>query len=133
MQKIVVGIALALVIIAAGTYIVNQSDRSTAADTAQSTTQTSAPTATQTATGATAAETYTLADVAGHATQASCWTAINGKVYDVTSWISKHPGGARAILGLCGKDGSSAFNGQHGGQARPASELATFIIGTLSN
>lgn len=86
----------------------------------------SSPTASSPAGGS-----YTLTDVAAHASASSCWTAINGKVYDVTAWISQHPGGQRAILGLCGKDGSAAFNGQHGGQGRPAAELRQFLIGTL--
>ncbi|WP_368859721.1 cytochrome b5 domain-containing protein [Enterococcus faecalis] len=50
----------------------------------------------------------------------------------MTNWIYKHPGGPGKILGLCGKDGTSAFEGQHGGQARPEAELASFKIGTLS-
>lgn len=78
------------------------------------------------------AKSYTMETVATHNTQSDCWTTINGSVYNVTSWISKHPGGAGAIIGLCGKDGSSAFNGQHGGDRRPASELASFKIGALS-
>lgn len=75
---------------------------------------------------------YTSAEVAFHSTETSCWTSIDGNVYDVTTWISKHPGGSQAILSLCGKDGSAAFDNQHGGQRRPAEELATFQIGTLS-
>jgi uncharacterized membrane protein len=81
--------------------------------------------------GSGTAGSYTMADVAKHASASSCWTAINGKVYNVTDWIGQHPGGQRAILGLCGKDGSAAFNGQHGGERRPASELKQFLIGTL--
>lgn len=76
---------------------------------------------------------YTLADVATHNSAASCWTVINGKVYDVTSWITQHPGGQQAILSLCGKDGSAAFTEQHGTQSRPNSELATFLIGSLAH
>jgi hypothetical protein len=57
---------------------------------------------------------------------------INGGVYDLTAWISKHPGGERAILSICGKDGSAAFNDQHGGQRRPANELSGFKIGTIA-
>lgn len=75
---------------------------------------------------------YTMSDVATHATAASCWTAVNGSVYDVTSWINQHPGGSRAILGMCGKDASSAFDNQHGGQSRPEAELASFKIGILN-
>ena len=79
-----------------------------------------------------APNTYTRAVVATHNTPTDCWTTINGSVYNVTSWIAKHPGGAKAIISLCGIDGSPAFNGQHGGQKRPASELASFKIGTLT-
>ncbi len=79
----------------------------------------------------TATTTYSSAQVATHNSQASCWTSINGGVYDVTAWILKHPGGSRAILSLCGKDGSSAFNDQHGGERRPEAELASFKIGVL--
>ncbi|MEI7512377.1 MAG: cytochrome b5-like heme/steroid binding domain-containing protein [Candidatus Uhrbacteria bacterium] len=74
---------------------------------------------------------YSFADVKGHSSSTACWTAVNGSVYDVTKWISQHPGGEKAILGLCGNDGSAAYDKKHGGQARPESELANFKIGTL--
>ncbi len=74
---------------------------------------------------------FTLADVKLHNTRTNCWTAVNGSVYNVTNWITQHPGGASAIVGMCGIDASGAFNGQHGGQARPVSELASFKIGIL--
>lgn len=77
--------------------------------------------------------TYTLTEVAAHNTRSSCWTSINGKVYDVTLWIAVHPGGAPAIEALCGIDGSNDFNSQHGGQGRPARELKIFEIGALQN
>ncbi len=74
---------------------------------------------------------YTLADVAKHSSQSSCWSAINGNVYDLTRWINQHPGGPDAILSICGTDGSAAFNAQHGGQGRPAQELTNFYIADL--
>ncbi len=76
---------------------------------------------------------YTLNDVAAHTDRTSCWTAIDGKVYDLTSFIGQHPGGPFRILSICGKDGSVAFNSQHGGQARPESELKSLYIGDLSS
>jgi hypothetical protein len=76
---------------------------------------------------------YTMTQVRQHASAASCWSAVNGSVYDLTSWINQHPGGSEAILGLCGRDGSATFNDQHGGQRRPANELAGFRIGALVN
>ena len=75
---------------------------------------------------------YTLADVAQHATQASCWSAIDGNVYDLTDWIARHPGGPAAIEHICGTDGSSAFDGQHKGQARPDQDLSNYLLGPLS-
>jgi cytochrome b involved in lipid metabolism len=72
-----------------------------------------------------------MADIAQHNSRQSCWTSIDGSVYDVTKWIDQHPGGAEAILSLCGTDGSAAFNAQHNGQRRPEAELASFRIGAL--
>jgi len=76
--------------------------------------------------------TFTMAEVATHNTAASCYSAINGGVYNLTSWISQHPGGQNAIKGLCGVDGSAAFNNQHGGSGKPESVLAGYKIGTLA-
>lgn len=74
---------------------------------------------------------FTMAKVSTHNSAQSCWTTISGNVYDLTSWIDQHPGGAQAILSLCGIDGTSAFLAQHGGQGKPERELATFLIGKL--
>lgn len=74
---------------------------------------------------------YSLADVSSHKSPSDCWSAINGKVYNLTPWISKHPGGSSAIISLCGIDGSTGYNGAHGQQKRPANELAGFMIGLL--
>ena len=76
--------------------------------------------------------TYTMTQISTHNSSQSCWSAINGGVYDLTSWISRHPGGKMAILMICGKDGSSLFNTQHGGSNRIGSILNSFNIGTLN-
>jgi len=75
---------------------------------------------------------YSFMQVSSHSSASSCWTIIGNNVYDLTSWINQHPGGKQAILGLCGKDGTIAFEKQHGGQARPQSELKSFYIGTYA-
>lgn len=75
---------------------------------------------------------YTLADVQENDSAASCWSVINGNVYDLTGWINSHPGGSSRILNLCGTDGSSSFNGRHGGQSNPESTLANYLLGPLS-
>jgi len=78
------------------------------------------------------AKTYTSAQVASHNSGSSCWGVVNNNVYDLTSYISSHPGGSSAINDLCGKDATSAFTGQHGGQSSPTNVLASFKLGTLS-
>lgn len=73
----------------------------------------------------------TMTDVQAHATASDCWSAVNGNVYDLTDWISRHPGGAADIEAMCGIDASSAFDAQHAGQAQPEQELAQFLVGPL--
>lgn len=79
----------------------------------------------------TSATSFTMGDVAKHNSANSCWTVVDGKVYDVTAEENKHPGGRQAILAMCGVDASGAFNNQHGGQRKPEQDLAGLQIGTL--
>jgi cytochrome b involved in lipid metabolism/uncharacterized membrane protein len=78
------------------------------------------------------AKTYTSNQVASHNSGSSCWGVVSKRVYDLTSYVSSHPGGASAISALCGKDATAAFSGQHGGQSKPTNVLASFKLGTLS-
>jgi hypothetical protein len=87
------------------------------------------PSATPTATATQAG--YTMADVKKFNSRTKCWTAISGNVYDLTSWISAHPGGAGAITFLCGTDGTNAYKAQHEGQSRPTIRLSQYLLGTL--
>ena len=50
---------------------------------------------------------YTLEEIARHNRREDCWMVINGKVYDVTNFISQHP--SPAILLGCGKDATTLF------------------------
>ena len=75
---------------------------------------------------------YTMVDVKKANTRAKCWSAIDGNVYDLTAWISAHPGGASAITFLCGTDGSNAFKAQHEGQGKPSMRLSQYLLGPLT-
>jgi predicted heme/steroid binding protein len=71
----------------------------------------------------------TAEEVAKHATRDDVWIIVDGKVYDVTSFVDSHPGGD-TILNNAGKDSSA---GVHGPQ-HPVSVwdvLATYYIGEL--
>lgn len=58
------------------------------------------------------AETYSLASVAKHNTPEDCWVIVRGKVYDVTPWVPKHPGGALIYINA-GKDCTQLFDSYH--------------------
>jgi len=75
---------------------------------------------------------YTMAKVKENNSASSCWSVINGNVYNLTQWINSHPGGPSVIRGLCGVDGTSSFNGKHRGQGNPTSTLASYLLGPLA-
>ena len=75
---------------------------------------------------------YTMDKVRENNSASSCWSIINGNVYDLTKWISSHPGGRSAITGICGRDGTSTFNGRHRGDGGPASVLTGYLLGPLA-
>ncbi|MDD5437573.1 MAG: cytochrome b5 domain-containing protein [Patescibacteria group bacterium] len=60
-------------------------------------------------------KTYSLSDVAKHNSANDCWMAIDGKVYDVTSYIPNHPGGEQMVQG-CGTDATAMFDSIKGGR-----------------
>jgi len=79
-----------------------------------------------------ASSTYTAVEVATHKDDASCWSIINGNVYDLTTWIPNHPGGADKIRAICGKDGSAAFNAKHSESEKALQTLPRFLLGGLA-
>jgi cytochrome b involved in lipid metabolism len=72
---------------------------------------------------------YTTAEVATHKNGLSCWLILDNKVYDVTTFIAKHPGG-EAILRGCGKDATQMF-AKHPESAKEMKE--NFYIGELKS
>merc|ERR1711865_407878 len=55
----------------------------------------------------------TAADVAKHNTKEDCWVIIDGKAYDVTTFLPDHPGGKKAIAVYTGKDATEEFDMLH--------------------
>lgn len=98
----------------------------------ESTSGTAAATAAAPTTSSGDSTTFTLDEVAQHNTADSCWAAVNGSVYDLTSWISQHPGGSSVIENLCGTDGTAAFESQHAQDGEANQELERLQIGTLA-
>ena len=80
-------------------------------------------------------------EVAKHNRPDDCWTIISGTVYDITKFISQHPGGAE-ILRACGNEATSLFqqrttsSGEKVGSGTPhsssaAEQLKQFELGPL--
>ena len=78
-------------------------------------------------------KTFSKEEVAKHNTPEDCWSIVDGKVLDLTSYIDKHPGGAGFLKLICGQDGTKAFLGEHSGQQTPMAQLDALVIGTLSD
>lgn len=81
---------------------------------------------------AAAPTTISLAEVQAHNTAADCWSVVDGKVYDLTNWVSAHPGGKAVITAMCGVDATTAFHNMHGVSGNPTATLATFQVGVLA-
>lgn len=80
--------------------------------------------------------TYTAAQVALHNSTNDCWMIIGKEVYNLTSFMDQHPGGAQAMLKYCGKDGTRGFATMDQGQAHSSSAnqlKEDYKIGMLAN
>lgn len=56
---------------------------------------------------------YTRDEVARHATANDCWIVIGDRVYDVSTWLARHPGRPAPILELAGMDATAQFRHFH--------------------
>lgn len=73
---------------------------------------------------------YSLAQVAKHTMENDCWTIVDGKVYNITSFVATHPAGVEKIMRGCGIDSTSMFTrvGAHN-----ISQLASAFVGLVKN
>lgn len=58
-------------------------------------------------------KTFTAEEVAKHNIKTDCYLIVSNQVYDVSSYISKHPGGVRRIVDVCGQETSQIFASIH--------------------
>ncbi|KAJ3789634.1 FMN-dependent dehydrogenase-domain-containing protein [Lentinula aff. detonsa] len=56
---------------------------------------------------------WSIEEVSKHGDATSCWLIIKNEVYDVTEFLSKHPGGPSIILKYAGCDATSAYEPIH--------------------
>lgn len=77
----------------------------------------------------------TNVEVAKHNSAKDCWLIINNKVYNISSYLGAHPGGASAISPYCGGEATRAFATQGGNKSHSSFAgglLAQYYIGDLN-
>jgi len=75
---------------------------------------------------------YTWEEVASHNTESSCWVYFGTKVYDITDWLKKHPGGKQALLLVAGRDLTDLLVNYHPFSGnKPMEILSKYEIGEL--
>ncbi|KAG8216446.1 exocyst complex component Sec5-domain-containing protein [Butyriboletus roseoflavus] len=76
---------------------------------------------------------YALEDLAAHNCAQSCWVTFKGKVYDVTAFVSDHPGGDDLILNNAGTDVEAIMKDKdsHDHSESAYEMLEEYVIGRL--
>lgn len=71
---------------------------------------------------------YSTEEVAKHDRAGDAWFIVNGKVYDLSQFLGKHPGGEHELLPLAGGDASKAFRDQ-GHELRHLQIIEQYCVG----
>ena len=82
--------------------------------------------------GAASARLIDIASVREHTSRADCWLAIEGGVYNVSEFLSEHPGGETVLLQRAGGDATRAFrDAKHSARVRDEM-LPRLMVGRLA-
>ena len=81
--------------------------------------------------GGRARGTYAREEARAHDRANDCWLVIGRGVYDVTTWVEKHPGGSTVLEQYAGRDATDAFEAYHGGDKRARARLESLRVGDL--
>ena len=74
---------------------------------------------------------FTLEEVRKHNEKEDCWIIIKNMIYNVTEFLSIHPGGGSIIMTLAGEDATEYFYELH--RAEILEEIGQkYMIGELS-
>ena len=73
---------------------------------------------------------YTMEEIEKHDNEKSCWFVRGGRVYDATSYLDDHPGGAESILLVAGQDATVEFDSVHSEEAKK--QLEDYYIGDVA-
>jgi fatty acid desaturase len=76
---------------------------------------------------------FSREEVAKHNIETDCWVTIHKKVYDITKWMDKHPGGKEILRLAAGRDISIAFDSYHPFTNKANEVLAKYEIGEITS
>uniref|UniRef100_A0A4W2E7T9 Cytochrome b5 heme-binding domain-containing protein n=1 Tax=Bos indicus x Bos taurus TaxID=30522 RepID=A0A4W2E7T9_BOBOX len=76
--------------------------------------------------------TYTWQEIQRHNQKTDKWLVINRKVYDVTGWADRHPGGRRVLNHCAGEDATDVFRAMHPDPDIVQLYLKPLLIGELA-
>lgn len=78
-----------------------------------------------------------MTELQTHNSQTDCWIVVSGEVYNVTTYLERHPGGAFRIIPYCGtSDATGAFRSKGGEGAHTifaTDELRVLLVGTFTS
>ena len=75
---------------------------------------------------------YSWEEIKKHNLENDCWVVLEGKIYDVSEFLKKHPGGAKILLENAGRDATDIF--QYINHSKAAIKLREdFLIGLVND
>jgi fatty acid desaturase len=74
---------------------------------------------------------YSKAEVLKHNKKDDCWIIIDNSVFDITDFLSKHPGGSDILMSRAGEDATTYFITKHGLDNNIKERLNKFKVGEL--
>uniref|UniRef100_A0A668U505 acyl-CoA (8-3)-desaturase n=1 Tax=Oreochromis aureus TaxID=47969 RepID=A0A668U505_OREAU len=75
---------------------------------------------------------YTWEEVQSHCSRNDQWLVVDRKVYNITQWAKRHPGGSRVIGHYAGEDATEAFTAFHPDLKFVQKFLKPLLIGELA-
>ncbi|XP_062849494.1 acyl-CoA 6-desaturase [Trichomycterus rosablanca] len=75
---------------------------------------------------------YTWEEVQKHNHKGDQWVVIERKVYNVSNWVKRHPGGCRVLGHYAGEDATEAFTAFHPDQRYVKKFLRPLLVGELA-
>jgi len=76
---------------------------------------------------------FTLKEVQAHNTKDSAWIIVRNDVYDITKYITQHPGGEKVLLMAAGQDVTYLMETSHPFTRAPWKLLESYKIGEIEH